>query len=42
MTEYQNIFTRVQIRGPLHHGVPIRSGPFAREGKTLLQPLHGA
>jgi len=34
MAEYQNLFTRVQAVGPLHHGVPMsgRNGP--RTGET--------
>lgn len=32
MAQYQNIFTRVQIRGPLYAGVPMdRPGPFERQ-----------
>ena len=32
MAQYQNIFTRVQVRGPLYAGVPMdRPGPFERQ-----------
>ena len=32
MAQYQNLFTRVQAVGPLHHGVPLPPGNHAREG----------
>ena len=41
MAEYQNIFTRVQVRGPAHHGVPVPYGPWAREGKPFFAYLLG-
>jgi len=31
--EYQNLFTRVQVRGPLHAGVPLPPGAWQRSGK---------
>jgi len=33
MAEYQNIFTRVQIRGPAYAGVPLPRGNWVRMGK---------
>jgi photosynthetic reaction center M subunit len=36
MAEYQNIFTRVQIRGPAYEGVPIAGGPFGRSGSSFV------
>jgi photosynthetic reaction center M subunit len=41
MPEYQNIFTRVQIRGPVHAGVPLPGGPWAREGQPFYAYLAG-
>jgi len=41
MPEYQNIFTRVQIRGPLHEGVPAPSGAWGRQGKPFFSYLLG-
>lgn len=41
MPEYQNIFTRVQIRGPLHHGVPAPGGVWGRQGKPRFSYLLG-
>jgi photosynthetic reaction center M subunit len=41
MPEYQNIFTRVQIRGPVHAGVPIRRGPWVREGQPFFSHFLG-
>ncbi len=32
MAEYQNIFTRVQVRGPAYAGVPIPAATFPRTG----------
>ncbi|TCT04946.1 photosynthetic reaction center M subunit [Tepidamorphus gemmatus] len=31
MSEYQNIFTRVQVRGPLYAGTPLERGTMGRE-----------
>ncbi len=36
MTEYQNIFTRVQIRGAPDMGVPLEPGPWQREGQPIF------
>ena len=41
MIESQNIFTRVQIRGPVHAGVPLQRGPWRREGKPFFSYLFG-
>ncbi|KDM65445.1 MULTISPECIES: photosynthetic reaction center subunit M [unclassified Acidiphilium] len=41
MIEYQNIFTRVQIRGPLHDGVPAPAGVWGRQGKPFFSYLLG-
>ena len=29
MSEYQNIFTAVQVRSPLYEGVAVAAGPYA-------------
>jgi photosynthetic reaction center M subunit len=36
MAEYQNIFTRVQIRGGPDMGVPIETGPWERQGEPVF------
>ena len=36
MPEYQNIFTRVQIRAPAYEGVPLPRGPFVRSGSSFV------
>jgi photosynthetic reaction center M subunit len=38
MNDYQNIFTRVQVRGPLYAGVPaeLREGAFVRQGQPFF------
>jgi photosynthetic reaction center M subunit len=42
MTEYQNIFTRVQVRGPAYPGVPVaRVGTFQRDGTPFFSHLLG-
>jgi photosynthetic reaction center M subunit len=41
MPEYQNIFTRVQIRGPLHDGVPAHNGIWGRQGKPFFSYFLG-
>ncbi len=41
MPEYKNIFTRVQIRGPLHDGVPAPSGIWGRQGKPFFSYFMG-
>ena len=33
MAEYQNIFTRVQVRGPIHMGTALPRGSWTRLGK---------
>jgi photosynthetic reaction center M subunit len=35
MAEYQNIFTRVQVHGPGHTGVPLPRGSWARTGTPI-------
>ena len=37
MAEYQNIFTRVQVRTAVAHGVPVENGDFERVGKPFFQ-----
>src|SRR5579871_2475030 len=32
MAEYQNIFTRVQVRGPVYAGAPLAGASWARVG----------
>jgi photosynthetic reaction center M subunit len=40
--EYQNIFTRVQVRGPSHEGVPhVRPSTFKRSGTPFFSHLLG-
>ena len=41
MAEYQNIFTRVQVRGPGHMGVPLPRGSWKRTGVPLHNYLLG-
>jgi photosynthetic reaction center M subunit len=41
MIEYQNLFTRVQVRGPVHAGVPLQHGPWKREGQPFFSYLMG-
>jgi photosynthetic reaction center M subunit len=41
MPEYQNIFTKVQIRGPVHAGVPLPAGSMNREGQPIFAYLAG-
>jgi photosynthetic reaction center M subunit len=41
MAEYQNIFNRVQVRGPAYAGVPLPSGDEARIGKGFFNTLAG-
>ncbi len=38
MAEYQNIFTRVQVRAPAYAGVPLPRGSWARAGQAVLRP----
>jgi photosynthetic reaction center M subunit len=41
MIEYQNIFTRVQVHGPLDMGVPLRDTNFSRQGTPKFVRLLG-
>jgi photosynthetic reaction center M subunit len=41
MAEYQNIFTRVQIRAPAHHGMALPVGSWDRDGKPFFLHLAG-
>jgi photosynthetic reaction center M subunit len=41
MTEYQNIFTRVQVRGPTYPGVPMDRPGFGRDGTPFFSHLLG-
>jgi len=36
MPEYQNVFTRVQVRGPAEMGVPLNGNIWPRSGQTFL------
>ena len=41
MAEYQNIFTRIQVRAPIHPGVPLARGGWGREGNGFFVHLFG-
>ena len=41
MLEYQNIFTRVQVRGPLSPGVPVTNASWARGRKSGFSHILG-
>ena len=41
MAEYQNLFTSVQVVGPLHDGVPQHRPALSRTGKPWLWHLAG-
>jgi photosynthetic reaction center M subunit len=41
MAEYQNIFTRVQVRGPVHMGTPLPRGSWVRLGNPTFVHLLG-
>jgi photosynthetic reaction center M subunit len=41
MAEYQNIFTRVQVRGPVHGGIALPRGSWNRLGKPFQSRLLG-
>lgn len=41
MAEYQNIFTRVQVRGPIHMGPDLPHGSWQRLGKPFYSRLLG-
>ncbi len=36
MAEYQNIFTQIQVRGPIEMGVPLKDANWGRDGKPFL------
>ncbi len=39
--EYQNLFTRVQVRGPVHIGPPQAPGSWVRQGKPFFVYWYG-
>ena len=41
MAEYQNIFTRIQVRGPVHDGIKLPRGSWQRSGKPGFSDLLG-
>ena len=41
MPEYQNVFTRVQVRGPAEMGVPVDNHIWPRQGKPVFSWLLG-
>jgi photosynthetic reaction center M subunit len=41
MAQYQNIFTQVQVRGPVEFGVPVRQGAWPRQGQPFFSYLAG-
>jgi photosynthetic reaction center M subunit len=41
MAQYQNIFTQVQVRGPVEFGVPVRRGTWPRQGQPFFSYLAG-
>jgi photosynthetic reaction center M subunit len=41
MAEYQNIFTRIQVRAPAYPGVPLERGGWGRQGKASFVHLFG-
>jgi photosynthetic reaction center M subunit len=41
MSGYQNIFTQVQVRGPVELGVPLPRGSSSREGQPFVSRLLG-
>jgi photosynthetic reaction center M subunit len=41
MAEYQNIFNRVQVRGPAYPGIPLPAGDETRIGKGFFSSLAG-
>ena len=41
MAEYQNVFTRVQVRGPTHMGPPLPRGSWNRLGTPIYSRLLG-
>src|SRR6056297_1429254 len=41
MAEYQNLFTRVQVRGPMHEALPLPEGSWPRRGESRASYLLG-
>jgi photosynthetic reaction center M subunit len=41
MAQYQNIFTQIQVRGPVEFGVPVRRGTWPRQGQPFFSYLAG-
>jgi photosynthetic reaction center M subunit len=41
MPEYQNIFTRLQVRGPIYPGVPLGKRDSARQARTGINHFFG-
>ena len=41
MAEYQNIFTQIQVKGPLAHGAPIDEGIYGRSKWKRFSKLIG-
>ena len=41
MAEYQNIFTRIQVRGPVHEGMTLPRGSWQRTGQPGFSHLLG-
>ncbi len=41
MAEYQNLFTRVQVRGPMHGGIPLPRDSWPRALKPFASRLFG-
>jgi photosynthetic reaction center M subunit len=41
MADYQNLFTAVQVAGPVHHGTELHDSTVERTGKPFLLHLAG-
>lgn len=41
MAEYQNIFTRIQVRAPAYPGIPLKRGNYSRVGPPIFVRLLG-
>ena len=41
MAQYQNLFTRVQVRGPMHGGLPLPAGEWPRSLRPFASNLLG-
>jgi photosynthetic reaction center M subunit len=41
MAIYQNLFTQIQVRGPIDRGVPLREGNLGRDGAGFFSRLLG-